>query len=389
MQRPIDTAHDQRLIVHPSHRGSQRLLARPGADSGGGVEVVLSHCHGLRRGQQPVTARDIDLTIQHHARAQARAHRLRIAHMVEHLRHGGQLPAGEDLHLLTRLHLASGHAAPEHAAALRGVGRRGELLHPLHGQGQRQIGIGLGGGQLLQQLQQAGALVAAPVGLGRDHVPAFEGRNRHRGRRLNAGLLGKFFQRGLDVGKGQGRIGHGVELVHRKHQRRYAQQLHQQAVAARLRQQRQLGVGPVQLGGIDQHHGGIGLRGGGDHVARVLLVAGRIANDELARLGGEVAPGHVDGDALLALGGQTVGQLRQVHRAGFAHPGNLVLQHAAAIDQQAANQGAFAVIDAAAGDKAQRGIAGMGVLVFIVFLAVCACWACGSSYGFFCIGGSH
>jgi hypothetical protein len=40
--------------------------------------------------------------------------------------------------------------------------------------------------------------------------------------------------------------------------------------------------GPVELGGVDQHHGGIGTAGGRDHVARVLLVAGRVANDELA-----------------------------------------------------------------------------------------------------------
>ena len=42
-------------------------------------------------------------------------------------------------------------------------------------------------------------------------------------------------------------------------------------------------------------------------------MAGRVANDELARFGGEVAVGHVDGDALLALGARpSVSRARSV-----------------------------------------------------------------------------
>ena len=48
------------------------------------------------------------------------------------------------------------------------------------------------------------------------------------------------------------------------------------------------------------------------HVARVLHVAGRVGDDELAPLGGEVAVGDVDGDALLALGREAVGEEREV-----------------------------------------------------------------------------
>ena len=89
----------------------------------------------------------------------------------------------------------------------------------------------------------------------------------------------------------------------------------------------QVRVLPLQLGGVDQHHGGIGAAGGGDHVAGVLLVAGRVANDEFAVGGVEVAVGHVDGDALLALGREAVGELRQVGLAAFGDVGQLVLQH--------------------------------------------------------------
>jgi hypothetical protein len=64
---------------------------------------------------------------------------------------------------------------------------------------------------------------------------------------------------------------------------RHAQQVEQQAVAAGLRQQLQPGFAmPVQLGGVDQHHGGVGAAGGRDHVAGVLLMARRVADDELA-----------------------------------------------------------------------------------------------------------
>ena len=53
---------------------------------------------------------------------------------------------------------------------------------------------------------------------------------------------------------------------------------------------------------VDQQDRDVGRRGAGRHVARVLLVAGRVGEDELAPRGREVAVGDVDRDALLALG---------------------------------------------------------------------------------------
>jgi len=80
-------------------------------------------------------------------------------------------------------------------------------------------------------------------------------------------------------------------------------------------------------------------------------MARRVADDELARLGAEVAVGHVDGDALLALGAQAVGQQGQVGLALALHAGQVVLQHSAGVDQQAADQGALADVNRAAGDE--------------------------------------
>ena len=55
------------------------------------------------------------------------------------------------------------------------------------------------------------------------------------------------------------------------------------------------------LAGVDQHHGEVGGRRAGRHVAGVLLVTRRVGDDEPAPLGGEEAVGDVDRDALLAL----------------------------------------------------------------------------------------
>ena len=74
-------------------------------------------------------------------------------------------------------------------------------------------------------------------------------------------------------------------------------------------------LGQDSLAGVDQDHGDFGRRGAGDHVARVLLVPRGVGHHELASLGREEPVGHVDRDALLALGGQAVHQEREVELA--------------------------------------------------------------------------
>ncbi len=83
----------------------------------------------------------------------------------------------------------------------------------------------------------------------------------------------------------------------------------------RLRQELELRVLPGQLERIDQHHRRIGAGGGRHHVAGVLLMAGRVADDVFAIRRGEVAVGHVDRDALLAFGREAVREERQVGAA--------------------------------------------------------------------------
>ena len=59
---------------------------------------------------------------------------------------------------------------------------------------------------------------------------------------------------------------------------------------------------------VDEQNGHVGGRRARGHVARVLFVARRVGQDELAPRRGEVAIRHVDRDALFTLGPQAVGE---------------------------------------------------------------------------------
>ena len=97
---------------------------------------------------------------------------------------------------------------------------------------------------------------------------------------------------------------HQVHLVHRQHHLADAQQRRNGQVAVRLFDE----SGPR----IHQYNCHIGSGRSGDHVAGVLSVSGRVGQDETAMRRGEVPVRHVDGDALLALRPQTVGEQCQI-----------------------------------------------------------------------------
>ena len=114
------------------------------------------------------------------------------------------------------------------------------------------------------------------------------------------------------------------------------------------------------LARIDQDQRQVGRAGGRHHVARVLFVAGSIGDDEFAAFGAEVAIGDIDGDALLALGLQAVGEQREVD-AFAAAPfvvalgrGDLIFEGAARVDEQPSDQRGFAIVDAAGGDESKQ-----------------------------------
>ena len=101
---------------------------------------------------------------------------------------------------------------------------------------------------------------------------------------------------------------------------------------------------------------------GWSHVPRVLLVPGRVGDDELPLLGREVAVGHVDRDALFPLGSKPVDEQRQVGVAALGavllavalDRRELVLVDALGVVEQPADERALAVVHAAAGEEAEE-----------------------------------
>ena len=145
-----------------------------------------------------------------------------------------------------------------------------------------------------------------------------------------------------------------IHLVHREHDVAHAQHGHDEGMAARLRQD--------ALARVDQDDGEFGGGGAGRHVARILLMAGRIGNDEGAFVRAEIAIGDVDGDALFALRRKTVEQQREIEIGALraellavALQGlQLVFEDAARVIEHAPDQRRFAVVDRAAGEETQQ-----------------------------------
>ncbi|MNC33035.1 hypothetical protein D3C75_814160 [compost metagenome] len=113
---------------------------------------------------------------------------------------------------------------------------------------------------------------------------------------------------------------------------------------------------------IDQQDRQLTGRRTGRHITGVLLMPRRVGNNKLTFFRREITVCHVDSNALLALGLQTIHQqgqiqfftLRTVTFAVGMQGRKLIFINLASVMQQAANQRTFAVIDAAAGQETQQ-----------------------------------
>ena len=188
------------------------------------------------------------------------------------------------------------------------------------------------------------------------HVPAFERGDGNGGVDGDVGLLGQFLQRLANVFEGETRIPHSVEFVDDKDQGGDSEQGGQEGVATGLWQELKACFLPLEFARIHQDQGRIGARGCGHHVAGVLLVAWGVTDDEFSPLGGEVTVGYINGDALLALGRQAVGEQGQIGLPHALNTGQVVLQHRLGVDQQTANEGALAVVHRPTGDEFQSAL---------------------------------
>jgi len=144
-----------------------------------------------------------------------------------------------------------------------------------------------------------------------------------------------------------------VHLVHRQHDVADAEQVDEIAVPE--------GLGQHTLARVDEDDREVTVRCTGRHVARVLLVPGRVGDDERALGRREEAVGDVDRDALLPLRLQPVDQKREIdplaQRAVFFGVGferlQLVFHDQPGVVEQPTDQGRLAVVDRPASQKAQ------------------------------------
>ena len=241
------------------------------------------------------------------------------------------------------------------------VGRVLRAADVLHGKTEILGVIGVRSGSRFQEVEQSGAVVPAKLLAAFDDHVAIQGRHRDEGDIGNADFFGKGQVVGLDFFEDFLRVIDQIHFVDGDDDVRNIDQVRQIGVAARLRQH--------AFARINEDDRQVGGRGGGDHVARVLLVAGGIGNDVFARAGGEITVSDVDGNALFALGLQTVGEQREVdgfHAAllrGALDGVQRVDQDGLGVVEQAADQRALAVIDAAAGEKAQQAVIGKRIVL--------------------------
>ena len=189
-----------------------------------------------------------------------------------------------------------------------------------------------------------------------DDVVAAQRRDRDERELLEPELLGERAVLPLDLVEALLGVVDEIHLVHGDRDVAEAEQPDEIAVAARLREH--------ALPRVEEDHGAVGGRGAGDHVPRVLLVARRVGDDVLARVGREEAVGDVDRDALLALGGEAVEEEREVEllalrpdalRVGLER-GHLILEEHLRLVEQPSDQRALAVVDGAARDEAQEAL---------------------------------
>ena len=325
----------QRAVGHPADRGHQ--LARG--------------LRGVGDAADEVAARDVEVVLEQ----QGHRHRREggVERAVEGLDGGDarRPPGGEDHDLVAGAQHAAGHLPGVAAVVVVLLGLRAD--HPLHGEARVVEVARRGDLDRLEVVQQRRSLVPGHVGRGLDDVVAVQRRDRDEGEVLHGQPAREVGELVDDLAEALLAPVHEVHLVDRDDQVGDAQQRRDERVA--------LGLLEDPAAGVDEDDRRVGGGGAGDHVARVLLVARRVGEDELALGGGEVAVGDVDRDALLALGAQAVGEQREVERAvavaalgGLGDLLELVLEDLLGVVEQAPDQGALAVVDRPGGGQAQQ-----------------------------------
>ena len=328
----IGMARGQRVFMHPE-------------DVGG--ELVRDFRPRIRHGEH-VPARSVDLVLDHQRDRLASPGDGQVAIGSDQRLYLRNLARLRDDNFIARLDRARNHCARETPEIEIGA------VHPLDRQAEGRIGALVGNLDLLEMLQQGRASVPGH-GLRRvDDVVAVQRRHRDWRDRLEAEIFGHGQITRHDLVEARPAVVHQVHLVDSHNEVTDAQHVGDVGVA--------LGLLQHALARINQNDGEVGRRCAGRHVARVLLMAGGIGDNELALVGREEAVGDVNRDALFALGLQPVEQKGKVHLlalravldAVLLERGELVLEQQLGVKKQPADQRRLAIIDRTAGDEAQH-----------------------------------
>ena len=261
--------------------------------------------------------------------------------------------AGQHHDPLTHPDDAAGDLAAETAEIMElGIGGVVGTIDPLHGEPEALKVPVAGDVHAFQVAEQRRPGIPRGVRGGIHHVVAIEGAQGDELHILDVEAWQEALEGVADLVEAGFGPTHQIHLVDRDHQVRDPQQRGQVGVTA--------GLFDDSLAGIDQHDRQIRRRGARDHVAGVLHMARGVGHDELAPRRGEVAVGDIDGDALLALGPESVGQVGEVDLAATSDVGGtlqrlqLILHDRLGVVEQPADERGLSIVHRAAGVEAQQ-----------------------------------
>ena len=122
------------------------------------------------------------------------------------------------------------------------------------------------------------------------------------------------------------------------------------------------GLRQDSLSGVNQNYRQIGGGGASGHVARILLMAWSIGDDEFSLGGRKVAVADIDCNPLFAFRLQAIGDQGKINGSSgtvdpaFFHGGKLVFIYRLGIVEQPSDQRGFPIIHAACGGKTQQAL---------------------------------
>ena len=265
--------------------------------------------------------------------------------------------AGQRHHFVADAYDTAGHLAAE-AAEVK-VGAQ-DILHRIAEV--VEVAVGMDGHGLKEVEQGRAAVPRRAVALLHDIV-AFACGEGEAGDIVDAEVVGEFAVLRYYIIEDLLVEAHEVHLVHGEHDVLDAEERDEERVAARLCDD--------ALARIHEDDGEIGCGAACNHVACILLMSRGVGDDELTLVRGEIAVGHIDGDAFLALCLEAVKQQGIVDAvAGIADAlavalegCELVVVEFLGIEEEAPDEGALAVIDGAGGEQTQEVFLLVGVEV--------------------------